>query len=210
MDNIQASVVGASVVSFLPGVPAQQRESVQLATLFAQRAALSAYKDGQVEDWYSYYKNQLKYFGWDATPADATYRPDPSRQRVVDQALEKISQVAGRPYAEASRRSLEALEKNGNALSLFESRSRNLDYAYFQLIPCSQGTSGVVDMVLYHETLNISEQSRGFLFQSSKTVSSARAELVRFNTRGFEHTHRDRALARLSSVLQKEILSLEL
>ncbi|NES09834.1 hypothetical protein G3O07_08945 [Pseudomonas laurentiana] len=138
MDNVQASVVGASVVSFLPGVSAQQRESVQLATLFAQRAALSAYKDGQVEDWYSYYKNQLKYFGWDATPADATYRPDPSRQRVVEQALEKISQVAGRPYAEASRRSIDALEKDGNALSLFESRSRNLDYAYFQLIPCSQ------------------------------------------------------------------------
>ena len=49
-----------------------------------------------------------------------------------------------------------------------------------------------------------------FCFSRAILFHPRGAELVRFNTRGFEHTHRDRVVARLSSVLEKEILSLEL
>ncbi|MGN8249582.1 hypothetical protein [Pseudomonas sp. SMV7] len=70
MSESSSAVIGAGIVSFLPGISAVQGNKVKLALAMAERATETAFKEGLIEDWLSYYRNQLKYMGWDAVSAE--------------------------------------------------------------------------------------------------------------------------------------------
>lgn len=65
-DPAPAAVVGASLVSFGQGLSPQDREDICLSNLYAQLATRSAYQDGLVGSWFNYYRNTLRYLGWDS------------------------------------------------------------------------------------------------------------------------------------------------
>ncbi|MDD1012941.1 hypothetical protein [Pseudomonas rubra] len=207
MSNQQAAVIGAGLMSFMPGLTPAQRGSVTLAVLQAERETQFVHEQGQVEDWYSYYKNKLKYYGWDAVPPREVHWPGNERSEIVDSALKAISAVAGSQYAQSTELALQALKRDTGALLHFEQRTRQ--HGLFQLLPCAPASNGSVDMVLYHEVLEQSQVSAGFLFRKRRQQRFM-AELVRFNTRLFDQQFRSKVERSLQAVSVREILELQL
>ena len=207
MSDQQVAVVGASLMSFTPGLSLGQRSSVQLAILQAEQETRFVHEQGQVEDWFSYYKNKLKFYGWDAVPPEEVHWPGEERPGIVDSTLKAISAVAGSEYALSTELAMHSLKQDTRALLHFEQRTRQ--QGVFQLLPCAPARNGSVDMVLYHESVEVSELSAGFLFRKRRH-KMLRAELVRFNTRLFDQQFRGKVERSLQTIALREILALKL
>lgn len=206
MSEQQTAVVGYSVMTFLPGISPEQRSSVQLATLMAERVTRSAFDEGLVQDWYGYYKNQLKYFGWDAVPPQEAHWPSAERPQIVDQALRKIEATAGEQFATATGLALKGL--NGNPAALLQLEQRCQAQGVFQLLPCGPAKNGSIDMLVYHEAGEQSAFRAGFLSRERKQTK-VRAELVRFNTRIFDQEFKSKVQRNLEKVALREILDVQ-
>lgn len=76
MTNVAPAVIGAGIVSFLPGMDAAQASKVKLALAMAERATQTAYREGLIENWFDYYRNQLKFMGWDSVSPEQAHSPD--------------------------------------------------------------------------------------------------------------------------------------
>lgn len=218
-DGTGAAVVGEGLMSFLPGVSQEVREDILLANYFAQTKTLHDYQSGLVKDWFSYYKNQLKFLGWDSAPPPNVIRPDDElaplvddeRERLVDSALAQIGRDGRQHYADSSAQGLEALLANEQALELFEHNTRTSDSVRFHLIPCVQTRGSHIDMVLYHHELDTTSSVRSFLLgtQSPKMRTIARhIELVRFNTRLFREGMREKVLKSTRAQIRGAIIDL--
>ena len=153
MQTYEAAVVGASLVSFIPGISLGQRKAVKLATLWAETVTLQDMAKETAQEQYQYYRKKLMYLGWDAKSAEEVHWPDPERPKIVDQALSKIDAIAGARHSSHMALALEALKKNGKPLLHFESRSK--DRAQFQLLSCAPVSGNYVDIVVYHEAGNV-------------------------------------------------------
>lgn len=207
MNNHQAAVVGTGLMSFMPGISTAQRMSVQLALLQAGQETRFVHEQGQVADWYGYFKNKLKFYGWDALPPGEVHWPDSDRPQIVDSALRSIAATAGSRYAASTELAMHGLTTSAGALLHFERRVQQ--QGVFQLLPCALGKNGCVDMVLYHEEVDQSQVSAGFLFRQRRH-QRVRAELVRFNTRLFDRQFRDKVERSLQTIALKEIVELQL
>lgn len=207
MDRYEAAVVGGSLVTFLPGISAQQRESVLLALLFSERVTHTVHADGLVDDWYGYYRRRLQYLGWDALSAEQVHWPTTERMTIVDKALRIVDQVGGERYASSLSLALPALLTSGDPLRHLEQRCKDL--GIFKLLPCAPSKQGYVDMVIYHEQTGRRTFAPGFLSQSVD-ASQVKAELVRFNVRLFQQEHQARVLKSVERVMVREILAVKI
>lgn len=203
-DIPRASVVGNSLVSFMPGVSPAMRENVQLALLFAQRTTDQDAASGLVTDKHAYYRNKLKYLGWDAQPALERDERVTDRRTVIDHALASIN-AAGEPYRESTRWALGLLKNSNPGRVHFEERS--LSTETFRLIPCRSTRPGYMDLVLYHQSLARDQLRSGFLYVERKSTD-ARVELVHFNVKLFESQFKAKVLKSLVTVAQREIVEL--
>lgn len=207
MDKNRGAVVGSSLVAFLPGITAQQRSAVQLAALMAERVTRSDHDAGLVSDWFSHYRRQLQFYGWDALSAERERWSDFDRPGVVGAALKRIGAMAGEHYASAMGLTMRSLADNDWALLNFEQRTR--ERGVFQLLPCAPSTPGYVDLVLYREACDIEQITTGFLFRSRQTLR-VQGEVVRFNTRLFDQEFRARVEERLANIARQQIFTLPL
>jgi len=207
MSDATSAVIGAGIVSFLPGIPVEQRNKVKLALALAERATETAFKEGLIDDWLAYYRNQLKFMGWDAVPPEQAHWPEEGRARQTDQVLETIAATAGDHFASASSRSMRSLLAKPPALQSLE------QYAYerqhFQLLPCAPVGANRVDMVLYHETDKRSAFRAGFI-SHKRSCQNVRAELIRFNILAFEHSYLPKVQERVVQVSLQRILDFDL
>jgi hypothetical protein len=207
MDKHEATVVGGSLVSFLPGITAQQRESIHLALLMAERVTHSDHEQGLVQDWFTYYRRRLQHLGWDAQIPEQVHWPKPDRQVITQKALQAVKQVAGESQSSNLSVALSALLSSDAPLLHLEQRSREL--GLFQLVPCAPSKPGYVDMVVYHEAGDRSLFSNGFLSRVLNNTK-VRAELVRFNVRLFQQEFEAKVRSNVERVMQKEIIKLKL
>ncbi|WP_313646134.1 hypothetical protein [Pseudomonas sp.] len=207
MEGVSASVVGGSLVSFLPGITEQQRDAVQLAVLLSERITRRDHADGLVDDWYSYYRRRLQYLGWDALASEQVHWPKPQRKAITDKALESVGKVAGEQHARSLAVALPKLMSTEMPLRHMEQRTREL--GLFQLVPCAPSKQGYVDVVIYHEAGNRASFSAGFL-SSTLEKTQVRAELVRFNVRLFQQEFEAKVRRNLESVMRQEIFALDL
>jgi hypothetical protein len=203
MSEASAAVIGAGIVSFLPGISAAAKEKVKLALALAERATETAYKEGLVEDWLAYYRNQLKFMGWDAVSAEQVHWPDENRVRQVDQVLETIAATAGEHFASAISISMEKLQASPSILSELERFAS--ERQHFQLLPCAPAGANRVNMVLYHEVDTRSAFSAGFI-SHKRSHRNVRAELVSFNILAFENSYLPKVQERVVQVSLQRIL----
>ncbi|BDM20797.1 MULTISPECIES: hypothetical protein [Pseudomonas] len=206
MEAHEAAVVGASLVSFIPGTSKAQREAVKLASLWAETVTLSDLADAPAQEQYNYYLNKLKYLGWDAKTAEQVHWPSPERVAVVEQVLSKIGAVAGETHSTHMALALSALKKSGPPLLHFEKRSQ--ERAQFQLMSCAPVSGNYVDIVLYLEAGDSAEFTAGFLFRERRDMRVT-AELVRFNTHLFDQERRSAVERALVKITLKEIHEME-
>ncbi|MCW2268374.1 hypothetical protein D3C77_22400 [compost metagenome] len=207
MNKPQAAVIGAGLMSFSSGLTPGQQASVKLAALIAERDTRDALDNHLIQDWYSYYKRKLMFYGWDALPASEVHWPGQERPDIVDSALRTISATAGSEYATTMGLAMARLKLAPAALAHFEQRTK--DTGVFQLLPCLPARNGCIDMVLYHETLARVDVTAGFLYRQRRQLT-VKAELVRFNTRLFDQKFRQRVEANLQAVALREIHQLVL
>lgn len=204
MSDVTSAVIGAGIVSLLPGITPARSDTVKLALAMAERATESAYKEGLIEDWFTYYRNQLKYMGWDSVSAEQVHWPEQSRSRQVDQVLDTIAATAGEHFAMAIELSMHKLLLDPQALQQLERRA--YERQHFQLLPCAPAGPGRVDMVLYHEKDLRSAFSAGFIRQK-RSHRNVRAELVRFNIQAFEHSYLPRVQDRVVELSMRNIVN---
>ncbi|MGN8274362.1 hypothetical protein [Pseudomonas sp. SMN5] len=179
----RAAVVGASVVSFNEGLTLQDREDIYLSNLYAQLATRSAYEDGLVGNWFDYYKNKLRYLGWDSarpvTPEQA------GRGLMADSVSQQISRSVGAGYSRQASQAMASLGRSPDALQLFERTSLQRDTGLFQMIPCVAKSPGKVEIVLYHKQFRTRRAVSGFLFRPMEEVVESSVEqmaVVTFST----------------------------
>jgi len=185
MTDVAPAVIGAGIVSFLPGMDAAQASKVKLALAMAERATQTAYREGLIENWFDYYRNQLKFMGWDSVSPEQAHSPDPRRAKQTDQVLETIADKAGERYATATGLSIRKLLRQPSVLRELERCA--YERQHFQLLPCAPAGAGRVDMVLYHEVDSHAAFKAGFL-SHKRSHRVVRAELVRFNVLAFENS----------------------
>ncbi|MBF8700652.1 hypothetical protein [Pseudomonas putida] len=207
MSESTSAVIGAGIVSFLPGISARHRDKVKLALAMAERSTEAAYREGLIEDWFAYYRNQLKYMGWDAVSAEQVHWPDEQRARQADQVLETIAATAGEHFASVIGISMHKLLANPTPLRELERRA--YERQHFQLLPCAPAGANRVDMVLYHETDTRSAYSAGFI-SHKRSHRNVRAELVRFNLLAFEHSYLPKVQDRVVQVSLQRILDFDI
>lgn len=186
MTEAAAAVIGAGIVSFLPGVSTEQKNGVKLALALAERTTEAAHKEGLIQDWFTYYRNQLKFMGWDSVSAEQIHWPDERRTRQTDQVLETIAATAGERFASVTELSMQKLLSRPSALQELERRAH--ERQHFQLLPCAPVGAGRVDMVLYHEVDIGAAFSAGFI-SHRRSHQFVRAELVRFNVLAFQNSY---------------------
>ncbi|MCF4997293.1 hypothetical protein GIW70_09260 [Pseudomonas syringae] len=183
----QAAVAGASVVSFAADLPDSHREDIYLSTLYAQRATRAACEDGLSGDWFEYYCRTLKFIGWDMPrPQSLLAVPGGS---MGNAATEQISARLGEVFSEQTNRALAALERNAEALGIFESTSLSGDMGHFQIIPCVQKDAYRVQMGIYHRQFSFRGQVSQFLFSDQRDIvqnSVEQISVITFNTLYYE------------------------
>lgn len=158
----QAAVVGGSIVAFTSGLPESHREDIYLSTLYAQRATRAAYLDGLSGDWFDYYCRTLKFIGWDVPPPEGL---SPIQGGAMgEMASQRIETRLGEVFSDPANRALAALEKNEQALDLFESTSLSQGAGFFQMIPCVQKGAHRVEMGIYHRQFLVRREMSGYLF----------------------------------------------
>ncbi|QXH47282.1 hypothetical protein KSS93_04980 [Pseudomonas xanthosomatis] len=203
MVEATSAVIGAGIVSFLPGITTARKESVKLALAMAERAAESVSKEGLLDDWFTYYRNQLRFMGWDSVSPEQVHWPDEGRARQVDQVLQTIAATAGEHFAEACSLSMGRLP--GSAAALLALEQHAYERQHFQLLPCAPAGGGRVDMVLYHETDTQSAFRAGFISRK-RSHRNVRAELVRFNIQAFEQSYLPKVQERVVQLCRARVL----
>ncbi|MDZ5604474.1 hypothetical protein SJI00_17015 [Pseudomonas sp. RP23018S] len=207
MDIPDAGMLGNSIVSFFPDVPQAQREAVTLAMLMAEHETNLAFKQGHISAWLAYYRNKLKFYGWDGAPPEQAHWPDPERGERVDQALALIGKTAGTQHVETMRAAYAGLRDAPPQLLQFETAAR--ERRSFSLLPCGPAQGARVDIVVYREAMVAEEITAGFLFHERRQ-SKVEAELVRFNTRLFEQTFRAKVVSALGTLQLRELRKIHL
>ncbi|WP_137162488.1 hypothetical protein [Pseudomonas asiatica] len=207
MSEAISAVIGAGIVSFLPGIPTAQKNKVRLALAMAERATETAYKEGLIQDWLAYYRNQLRFMGWDAVTAEQVHWPEKGRARQTDKVLETIAATAGDHFASASGQSMRKLLTRPPVLQSLERCA--YERQHFQLLPCAPAGANRVDMVLYHETDNRSAFRAGFI-SHKRSLKNVRAELIRFNILAFEQSFLPKVQDRVVQVSLQRILDFDI
>ncbi|MFU2329255.1 hypothetical protein [Pseudomonas sp. NFX98] len=178
-----AAVVGGSVIAFAGDLPDSHREDIYLSTMYAQRATRAAFNDGLSGDWFAYYRNLLKYVGWDVpAPERLSLRPGDS---MGEQASQGISSRLGERFSSPVTRALAALERDSLALDLFESTSLSQNAGCFQIIPCALKDPNRVEMGIYHRQFQIRRSISRFLFIEHEDLvhsSTEQMSVITFNT----------------------------
>lgn len=206
----RAAVVGGSIVSFDEGLSLQDREDIYLSNLYAQLATRSAYKDGLVGNWFDYYKNKLRYLGWDS--ARPVSPAQPGQGLMADSVSQQISGSFGASYSRQASQAMGALRRSPDALELFERTSLLRNTGFFQVIPCAAKSPGRIEIALYHKQFRTRRTVSRFLFRPMEEVVESSVEetaIVSFSTLHYA-TFRQKVAAAVIAETTRHLHELEL
>lgn len=135
----RAIITGASVVSFVDGIAAQDQSDIMNSIGYAQLMA-DRYCDRvqQLADWFEVFTNVLMDVGWEED--EEILNADVVTQEVYDSleeaALLNLQGLKQRALKKGIRESIEALRLDAIAQQIFEGHSRSGHIAYYQFVPC--------------------------------------------------------------------------
>ncbi|MGJ7514045.1 hypothetical protein ACSFE6_06880 [Pseudomonas baetica] len=178
IDKPTASVMPGTIDAFLPGVSEQTMDDVNLCKLVMQNAASKLYpEDAQLFEWYKYYVEGLKKLGWIIQNKNMQ---EVTIQRVgltMDQvALEVakglIGANAAQVLANVGKQAVDAVQKNPQAIEIFNRGSQLGKQAKFDIAPVWVDNNAQANMVLNCISLDARESTRGILFWKSTRQST--------------------------------------
>ncbi|MGW1410082.1 hypothetical protein [Streptomyces sp. NPDC002403] len=146
-------VEGASLVSFVADLSAQNRNDVLASTLLAQLAADKKYEDDpkNMKGWYDYYQYVLRHSYWDAQEWDFNEVHESSSMFGVQKVMLDVitAMVTGDELA-VVRKTIEALDKlpkDDDRIKLWDSQTHSSNTGKFQAAVATE-TKGAVALAI--------------------------------------------------------------
>jgi len=167
--NLSAAVNASSILSFVDGVPDQQREDVIFSVQFAVRAA-SAKADRFAEPraWYNAFAEMLETVGWAAEQfAFAQADQAEGEFRMDEAAIAVITAIATGNQLAVLKSSIDALGKladDSGAISIFDSHSSTDLAGNFQIGSVEVGPGGTLSMAFGGFFFRAVDRRHRFLF----------------------------------------------
>lgn len=168
-----ASVMPGTIDAFLPGVPQETIDDVNLCKLVMQNAASKKYpEDTQLFEWYKYYVEGLKNLGWVIQNRDIQEVTIRRVGLTMDQvALEVakglIGANAAQILANIGKQAVDVVQNTPRAMDIFNRETRLGKQAKFDIAPVWVDNNGQANMVLNCISLDARESTRGILFWKS-------------------------------------------
>ena len=165
----EASVDVGSLLCFVDGVPAQDKEDVLYSVQLAQRGASGAFdRFTETRAWYRKYTEILENLGW-ALEQMAFSQFDQSEGdfRMDKAALAIITAIASQSQLAVLQESVAALSKlaeGDGAISLFDFHASTQDSGNFQLGAVQRSANGSLTMALGAFYFRSVDERRRFLF----------------------------------------------
>ena len=170
-----ASVMPDTIDAFLPGVPQQTIDDVNLCKLVMQNAATKLYpEDAQLFEWYKYYVNGLGKLGWAIQNKNIQETIIRKTGLTMDQvALEVSAGLIGANaaaiLATVAIKAVETVQNNPGAIQVFNRDKKLGTQAKFDIAPVWVDATGQANMILNCISLDAKESTRGILFWRSTT-----------------------------------------
>lgn len=169
--SLQAAVDVGSVVSFVQGVSAEQKDDVLLGVQLAQRGASGKYnRFTQAESWYQLYAEILSNLGWVGEQlAFVKHDKQQGELRMDQAALAIITAIATQNQLlvlQEAIKALSALAEEDGTIRLFDFHSAAQAGGNFQMGAVQKTGNGALSMALgaFHYSSN--DTRRRFLFFS--------------------------------------------
>jgi len=173
----EAYVDKGSLVAFVAGVSAQNREDVLKSTLLAQLAADKKHnRENAVMEWYKFYQDVLGNIGWAVQGYIWSDYRSSKMSFTMDEAVVEIIAAAFTGQAElviaAALDALRKLPKEDGRLQLFHNSSTAGKVANFQISACTE-TNGTVAMNTAAFYTTASKDITNVLFFSFSSASDS-------------------------------------
>jgi hypothetical protein len=165
----QATVDLGSVLSFVDGVTAQERDDVLFSVQLAQRGASGRYdRFSQTRSWYQTYLEILENLGWAMEQVAFTrYDQAEGEFRMDKAALAVIAAIATQNQLAVLQEAVSALDKlaeDDDTLRLFDFHSSLQGSGNFQLGALQKSASGTLTLALGAFLFRSADERRRFLF----------------------------------------------
>ncbi|EHR69472.1 N-acetylmuramoyl-L-alanine amidase [Burkholderiales bacterium JOSHI_001] len=213
----QAAVDVGSLLCFVDGVPAQDREDILYSVQLAQRGASGAFdRFTETQAWYGKYVEILENLGW-ASERLAFSRFDQSEGefRMDQAALAIITAIASQNQLAVLQQSVAALSKlaeDDGSISLFDFHASTQDSGNFQIGAVQRSADGALTMALGAFYFRSVDERRRFLFfkwGARQVHFWTAAQRMTLNT-SFYARRRAEVLARLEADAPQYIAGLKL
>jgi len=153
MGSSDSLILGSNLVSFLPGISAQERQRILDCLLFCEFYAAKAVPDKKKEweRWIGMYQRMLPVTGFiQATALDAPSVKVSNKKEFGRESVKLVSRISSRGLASAAEGALDDMLKSPHAQSFFSSwlkfdtgRSDS-----FQVIPCMKNRAGHIEIAV--------------------------------------------------------------
>lgn len=173
-----ASVMPGTIDAFLPGVPQEIIDDVNICKLIAQADADRAFpEDAKLFEWYKLYIENLKKFGWVIQNRDIQQTTIRRVGLTMDQVSLEVAKgligaQAAQILANVGNQAVEAVKKDPKAIEIFNSNRKLGTQAKFDIAPVWTDSSGQANMILNCISLDARESTRGILFWKSTRQST--------------------------------------
>lgn len=167
--NLQAAVNVGSLLSFVEGVSAQEKDDILFSVQLAQRGASGAFdRYRQVQSWYQKYTEILEQLGW-ATEQLAFTQLDQSEGnlRMDKAALAIITAIATQNQLAVLTQAVKALESMAeadNAIQLFDFHTATQTSGNFQIGAVQKAPNDALALALGAFHFHNADARRKFLF----------------------------------------------
>lgn len=152
MSTSQSLIAGSNLVSFIPGVTAEERALVLRCLLYAEIGSSKAFdRTAAWKNWINSYQQLLSFSGFQRTGVLDGGPVNVSNKRGFQRESAKmIGRVRSPDLAAAAQRGLDTLFKSAHAQSFFKNwfdlNSGRSDS--FQVIPCQKNASGQIHIAV--------------------------------------------------------------
>lgn len=168
-EELDVAIDAGSLVSFVAGLSAEEKDDVLYSTQFAQRAASAkADRFQAVRPWYQAYVDVLEQLGWVTEHFAFTHYDEDKGEVHMDSAaikvLASIATAGQLTVLEGALKALQGLSEGSQEMTLLDVNSTNEFGGNFQIGAAQRADNGAVSLVLgafYFKTVN---QQKRFLF----------------------------------------------
>ena len=167
--NLKAAVDAGSLLSFVSGVSAPERDDVLFSVQLAQRGASGTFdRFTQTQSWYQKYLEILENVGWTAEQfAFAKYDQGDGELKMDKAALAIIAAIATQNQLAVLQQSIQALKdlaENDHAISIFDFHSSVEQSGNFQIGAVQKADNGALALALGGFYFRSVDSRRRFLF----------------------------------------------